>query len=403
VGCAADPDYGTGQGGSVGSGASGGIGTGGSMAGTTGSGGAYLPPALTIAHPNPIISRGKPVFSSPANGSVVVNGTYHNSGWNAGSPTDAAPAWVAIKLDAGPTRILVSWDDGGTYDYQPLRGDPNAMSYGLPSAYRLEVASDSTNGVDGTWTPAIAPVTGNRFRTRAHVLDFAGKSWIKMVITGTPALSNGVHVAEIDVHDISATPTGLPDDTWFFMGDSITAFAYQRTDAQQPSFAKGINAAFPGYFPAMINGGVGGENTADALARLDEVLAANDAYRFFALGYGSNDSAGNQTFTGLYRENMQKLIDRIKAAGRVPILARIPYASDNKHNGVPQFNAVVDELTRTNALQIGPDFYQYFMEHPSELQGDGLHPTIEGQKAMNPLWTAAARPLYPTSPTPPSP
>ena len=36
------------------------------------------------------------------------------------------------------------------------------------------------------------------------------------------------------MHDISATGTGLPDDTWFFMGDSITAFAYDR-DATRPA------------------------------------------------------------------------------------------------------------------------------------------------------------------------
>ena len=372
------------------------MGMAGGMAGSSGGGGMYVPPALTIARPNPIISRGKPVFSSPGNGAQVVDGGYHNGGWNAGAPTEAAPAWIAIKLDPGPTRILVSWDDGGTYDYQPLRGDPNVPSYGLPSAYRLEVASDSTNGVDGTWNPAGAPVTDNRFRTRAHAIEFAGKSWIKMVITAKPALSGGVKIGEIDVHDISATPTGLPDDTWFFMGDSITAFAYQRTSAQQPSFAQGINAALPGYFPAMINGGVGAENTADALARLDAVLAANDSYRFFALGYGTNDAAGNQTSTGVYRQNMQTLIDRIKAADRIPILARIPYSNDNSHNTVPQFNAVIDELTRDNGLQVGPDFYAHFVAHPEQLDADRLHPTMAGQKAMNPLWTAAARPLYPS-------
>jgi acyl-CoA thioesterase I len=401
--CATDPDYASGQGGS--SGAAGATATAGTtgMAGTTGTagtsggGGTYMPPALTIAHPNPIISRGKMVFASPAaNAAAVVNGQYHNGGWNAGRPTEAAPAWVAIKLDPGPKRILVSWDDGGTYDYQPLRGATDVPTYGLPAAYRLEVSTDSTNGMDGTWTMAGAPVTGNVFRTRAHAIDFHGKAWIRMFVTGTPARSNGVVISEIDVHDISATPTGLPEDTWFFMGDSITAFAYQRATFQQPSFAAGINAAVPAYFPAMINGGVGSENTRDALNRLDQVLAANDAYRFFALGYGTNDCAGDQMNTAAFRDNMQMLIDRIKAAGRIPILAHIPYAGDGSHDTAPLFNAVIDELTRENGLQVGPDFYRHFMDHPNELQSDKLHPNNDGQKAMNPLWTAAARPLYPS-------
>src|SRR6476620_8968852 len=89
--CAKDPDYGPGTGGTGGGG------------GTGGSAGSYTPPALKLSHPNPIISRGAQVFSMPANGAAVVDGTYHNGGWTAGSPTTAAPAWVAIKLAAGPT------------------------------------------------------------------------------------------------------------------------------------------------------------------------------------------------------------------------------------------------------------------------------------------------------------
>src|SRR5262245_38079266 len=86
--CAADPERGTGTAGS----------SGGGSGGSGGGGGGYVPPALKLSHPNPIISRGAQVFSMPANGNAVVNGAYHNGGWAAGKPTDAAPAWVAIKL-----------------------------------------------------------------------------------------------------------------------------------------------------------------------------------------------------------------------------------------------------------------------------------------------------------------
>ena len=93
-----------------------------------------------------------------------------------------------------------------------------------------------TDGTDGAWAAAGDPVIGNHVRTRAQALDFTGKTWVKMVITAAPAeASNGVQIGEIDIHDISATGAGLPDDTWFFMGDSITAFAYDRTNP--PSFA----------------------------------------------------------------------------------------------------------------------------------------------------------------------
>src|SRR5688572_3235232 len=115
--CAKDPDYMTGAAGSGGgpSGGSGGGANGGSGGGAgSGTGGSglvgYTPPALTITRPNPIVSRGAQVFAMPnTQAAAVVDGTYHAGGWIAGKPTDAAPAWIAIKLAPGPTRVLVSW------------------------------------------------------------------------------------------------------------------------------------------------------------------------------------------------------------------------------------------------------------------------------------------------------
>ena len=127
----------------------------------------------------------------------------------------------------------------------------------------------------------------------AHALDFTGMSWVKMVVTETPAnASNNVIIGEIDVHDISADrDRACPEDTWFFMGDSITAFAYDRAAPISPASPPAINTATSqAYLPAMINGGIGSELTATALARLDEALALNPDYRFFAISYGTNDS-----------------------------------------------------------------------------------------------------------------
>ena len=385
--CAKDPDYGTGTGGNGDTG-------GGGNGGAGGSGGGYMPPALKLSHPNPIISRNAQVFSLPAGGAAVVNGTYHNGGWNAGSPTTATPAWVAIKLAAGPTRILVSWDDGGTYNYKDPAGTP---VYGLAADYHFEVSADSTNGMDGTWTAVGTAVTGNHVRTRAHALDFTGKSWIKMVITAAPAeASNGVQIGEIDVHDISATGADLPDDTWFFMGDSITAFAFDRRATNQPSFAAAINTATnKTYFPAMINGGIGGEKSSDGLARLAQVLALNPDYHFIALSYGTNDAAGSQIPPSTFQTNMQMMIDMVKAAGREPVIPHIPWATDGSHAAVPMYDTVIDTLTRTNQLQVGPDLTAYFMMHTDQLMSDGLHPADAGQMAMNQLWADAMRVVYP--------
>jgi lysophospholipase L1-like esterase len=249
-------------------------------------------------------------------------------------------------------------------------------------------------------------VTDNAVRTRGHVIDFTGKSWVRMTITAAPPAEsgNGVQIAEIDVHDISNSPD-LPDDTWFFMGDSITAFAYDRAQAHQPSFASLLHMALPAYFPAMINGGIGSELSTDGLARLPEALTLNPAYRFFVLGYGTNDAnRGGATGMANYRTNMQAMIDMVKAAGKIPIIPRIPYATNTLYMMVDQYNTVVDDLVATNNLIAGPDFYAFFMANPDDFtcppcgtgrSTDGLHPDDTGLQAMNQLWATAAMPLYP--------
>jgi lysophospholipase L1-like esterase len=336
--------------------------------------------------PNPLISRGKPVygqsavaFSMPAN---VNDGVYHDDNWAAGTPSTAAPAWVAIQVGAGPKRVLLSWNAGGSYDY--LETD-----YGSPADYHLDVSADSTNGADGTWT-TVASITANTVRTRAHAFDFTGMSWVKMVVTAAPAVSpNGVQLDEIDVHDIS----NGANDTWFFMGDSITAFAYDRAPADQPSYAEDIDAKHAAYFPAMINGGIGGETSADGVTHLADWIALNPDYHYFAVGYGTNDSAGNNSDTATFQSNMQMIIDGLLAAGKVPVLAHIPYSSDGNHNAIPQYNAVIDLLAASNHLPIGPDLYTYFMNNPTQLM-DMIHPDPAGRIAMNKLWAQAMDGLY---------
>jgi acyl-CoA thioesterase I len=361
--------------------------------------------AALISRPNPIISRGKPVFSMPSGGAALVDASYHNGGWTV--PLAMLPAWAAIKVGAGPTRVLVSWDDGGTYNYQDI---PTVTVYGFPAAYHLDVSADSTNGSDGTWTTAVsvgeATNAQNAVRSRAHAIDFTGMSWVKMTITAAPTheSTNGVQLGSIDVHDLSATGTGMPDDTWFFMGDSITAFAFDRASAHQPSFAEAVHTATPDFFPAMINGGIGGEKSTDGLARLGATLNLNPDFRFFVLGYGTNDAANNQIPVGTYKTTMQSMIDQVKAAGHIPIIPHIPFSGDGAHGGIPSYNTAVDQLTQDNQLPTGADLYTplmanaatYFPCPPcSNRSTDNLHPNDVGLAAINMLWAQAARPLYP--------
>jgi lysophospholipase L1-like esterase len=336
--------------------------------------------------PNPIVSRGKPTASAQPGAATVVDGHYKNDSWQGGHPSVASPSSVAIEIGAGYQRLLLSWNAGGSYNY--LETD-----YGSPLDYHIDVSGDSTDGADGTWTP-VATVADNTVRTRAHAFDFAGKTWVRLVVTAAPAVSpNGVQIDEIDVHDVSA---GVAD-TWFFLGDSITAFWADRSDqspTHQPSFAAGIALAHPSFFPLMIDGGIGGEKSDEGVGHIDAWLALNPDCMYWGIGYGTNDAAGNTSSTVTFAANMQIIIDHVVAAGRIPVLARIPYATDGQHDFLPAFNDVIDDLVATNGLRPGPDFYAWFLAHPDELR-DQIHPSDAGIVSMNRLWTEAMDGLYP--------
>ena len=144
----------------------------------------------------------------------------------------------------------------------------------------------------------------------------------------------------------------------------------------------------------MINGGVGGDKSDDGVRRIDEWLARNPDARLWVLGYGTNDAAGDASDASRFKANLQTMIDRVRAAGRVPILATIPFASDGHHRHIPRFNEAIDELRRVNALPRGPDLYAWFAQHPDELK-DGLHPSDAGIGSINRLWVEAVDVLYP--------
>ena len=102
---------------------------------------------------------------------------------------------------------------------------------------------------------------------------------------------------------------------------------------------------------------------------------------------------------------MQSMIDMVKAAGKIPIIPRIPYASNTQYSMTDQYNVIVDDLVASNNLIPGPDFYAFFMDNQDDFTcppcgtgrtTDGLHPDDTGLQAMNQLWATAAMGLYPS-------
>lgn len=338
------------------------------------------PPAKKVPAPMPLLSRGAKATSVPGGTNVetAIDGLYKNgNAWAAGNPTEAKPAMMTLDLAARAKKVLVAWTASGSTDHKET-------TYGGMGAYRIETSADGK-----TWKPAVA-VKDNTYRTRTHLIDFAGQRHLRLVVTGKTAQTYeyGVQLDEVDVHDASEGT----DDTWFFLGDSITAGCFTREPSRQPSFAEVIAAKHPGRFPLQLNGGNGHEKSGDGLERLPKLLAAYPEVKHWAIALGTNDAAGNAV-TRPFERNLEDMIELLKKAGKVPVIARIPFSTSANHRSVEAFNKVVDAVTKKHGLLPGPDLYAYFKENPKDLD-DGLHPNNKGCIALNRLWAEAVDSLY---------
>ncbi len=96
--------------------------------------------------------------------------------------------------------------------------------------------------------------------------------------------------------------------------------------------------------PLQQNGGIGGISSTDGKENIDKWLSATAAH-YVSIAYGTNDSWGNMNSADLYYENTKYMIDAVLTAGKVPVLPKIPYASNpDVGNYVGVHNAVIDRL-----------------------------------------------------------
>lgn len=336
--------------------------------------------------PNPRISVGKPVQASPSsNATLLVDGRF-GSAWNY-----ATGSWAAVRVGTGPSKVLVTWNDasGNWSDAIPSAGVCQAGTT-FPTSYRILTSSNSTNGSDGTWD-TLARVTGNVAASRAHVLDFAGASWVKMLV-----LAGSGRMDELEVYDASSGAA----DSWFFMGTSITMMTFKSSIADS-SFADLVHARVPANTPALVRGGVPCINTGNVVASLGAYLDHMAGSRYLAVEMGTNDAWGGGSWNlENFTRNLQTIIDSARGRGMEPILARV-LATDSARAGWqvhPGYPRAIDSLAKRNGLIAGPDLDGWFRSHPWELNSDGVHPSAVGGQSIQRLWAEAmARNLYATS------
>jgi lysophospholipase L1-like esterase len=179
---------------------------------------------------------------------------------------------------------------------------------------------------------------------------------------------------------------------------------------------KNLLESSKGYPHVVVNAGIGGHTSGDGLSVLPSLLKIHTEANYFLVLYGTNDAAlsipsgkglspGYKGFDRSFKSNMQQIISLIVAAGKTPLLAKVPIVAGAGYRGrrsrranphhlpqnvlIREYNAVIDELIRENGIPVpAPDFYAHFRANPTELS-DSVHPNAKGYRSMARLWFGA--------------
>jgi lysophospholipase L1-like esterase len=201
---------------------------------------------------------------------------------------------------------------------------------------------------------------------------------------------------------------GTGDDS--LSGDSTFPGGRKVRSGYQPVLEKLLESA-KGYPHTVVNQGSGGDTSANGLELMPTILAIHPEANYFLILYGTNDSSiqvpsgkgrkpGDPGYKASYKDNMQQIISMIIAAGKTPILGKVPIVFDSRDGKrryrnpdrdpqnilIREYNIAIDELITANSIPVSPpDFYSYFRNHPKELS-DGIHPNGRGYRSMAKLW-----------------
>lgn len=340
---------------------------------------------------NPNVSMGKNLYVGGAVNTNWKPEVYTDGHLDFNQITSASD--FALNVGEGPTKLFVTWETrgdeawiGDQYVATLCKHSPAADA--ALQNFKIMTSANSSNGVDGDWEIA-AEVGESGAMSRGLAIDFKGKSWFRIV-----AESPVKNLEEVGAYDIS----NGGNDTWFFMGTSISQMGIKQAEVDS-NFAQLIHARHPGYYPAMLRGGIGCVNTDGVIGGLDYYVDYVGNVKYWAIEMGTNDAWGDKTGWNVdhFKDNMQKIIDAAKSKGITPIIARMiatnPVAAEwQVYQG---YLDAIDDLTEKNELPKGPDFFDYFSKHPEELSAeDGVHPNEKGAASMHRLWAEAMSPLY---------
>lgn len=165
-----------------------------------------------------------------------------------------------------------------------------------------------------------------------------------------------------------------------FFGTSLTAgYGLTVNEAFPALIQHKINEAKLPY--QVINAGLSGETSAAGNTRIDWLL--KQPIDILVLELGANDGLRGLPLKET-KQNLQQIIDKVRKKNPEVkiVLAGMQIPPSMGADYAAEFKSLFPELARKNDLVLVPFLLQGVGGVPKLNQGDGIHPTSEGQKIL---------------------
>lgn len=165
-----------------------------------------------------------------------------------------------------------------------------------------------------------------------------------------------------------------------FFGNSLTAgMGLDPNDAFPAVIQQKIDSLDLPY--EVVNAGLSGETTAAGKNRINWVL--NQDVEVFVLELGANDGLRGIPLEET-RKNLQEIIDTVreKNPDTEIILAGMQIPPNMGQEYTSEFRNIFPELAEKNDVHLISFLLEDVAGNPELNQGDGIHPTAEGQKIL---------------------
>jgi acyl-CoA thioesterase-1 len=181
---------------------------------------------------------------------------------------------------------------------------------------------------------------------------------------------------------VAAAPAASPatSPVVLFLGTSLTAGQGLDPDQAYPALIQEkIDAA--GLAHRVVNAGVGGDTSADALGRLDWLL--RQRVDVLVVETGANDALRGQD-PAATRENIRAILSRARGHSPPPRLVLVGMEAPRNLGAeyVRRFHAIYPELARESGAALVPFLLEGVGGVESLNQADGIHPTAAGHERM---------------------